>query len=111
VLDFKQLPSNLEIANFGGNGVVVSESRQSMLSEIDAMLRNSRGIIDSVDYHKRVVEACEAMQKELNPELQRESERDSRLSSLEGKIGGMESSLSKLAEMVSKALGHTSENK
>ena len=29
-MEFKQLPANLSIANFGQNGVVVSESREAM---------------------------------------------------------------------------------
>ena len=51
-IDFKQLPANLSIANFGANGVVVSESREAMNAEVESMLRISRGGIESVPYHE-----------------------------------------------------------
>lgn len=109
-VDFKQLPSNLEIANFGNNGIVVSESRNAMLCEVEAMLRNSKSILDSMDYHKSVIEVCELMQKELNPQLRLELEREDKISNLESKIGGMEDSISQLKDMLYKALGAVVKN-
>ena len=44
-MEFKQLPSNLSIANLGQN-VVVSENKDAMNAEVEAMLRNSRGILE-----------------------------------------------------------------
>lgn len=109
-MDFKQLPSNLEIANFGTNGIVVSESRNAMLLEVESMLRNSKNIIDSMDYHKNVVAVCESMQKELNPQLKLELEREDKITNLESKIGGMEDSIMQLKDMISKALNTVIKN-
>lgn len=38
-----------------------------MIQEVDAMLTNSKAIINSVEQHKVNVEACEEILKELNP--------------------------------------------
>ena len=99
IVEFKQLPSNMEIANFGSNSIIVSESRTAMLSEIESMIKNSQSVLDSIDYHKTVLSVCEEIQKELSPELKREKER-------EDKILSLEDSISQLKEMVSKALEH-----
>ena len=51
--EFKQLPSNAQIANSGT--LVVSESREAMLSEVEALLKMSRDVLASKDYHEKVV--------------------------------------------------------
>lgn len=104
VLEFKQLPSQLSIANFGTSNVVVSESRDAMLSEIEAMIRNSRSILDSVDYHQNIINSCEEIQRTLNPQLKKEKEQADKITTLETKLGGMEDSLSQMKEMLLKAL-------
>lgn len=105
VLDFRQLPSNLSIANFGGNGMVVSESREAMNGEIESMLRSSREIVESVDYHRGIITSCEDILRSLNPQLAKEKEQEDKIVSIESKIGGMESSISELKAMLSRALG------
>lgn len=104
VLDFKQLPSNLSIANFGGSGVVVSESREAMNGEVESMLRSSKEIVESVDYHRNVIAACEDILRSINPQLAKEKEQEDKIVSIESKIGGMESSISELKAMLSRAL-------
>lgn len=42
-IDFKQLPANLSIANFGANGVVVSESREAMNAEVESHAQDKPG--------------------------------------------------------------------
>ena len=56
-VDFKQLPANGQIAN--DRNLVVSDSKEAMSAEVDAMLRQSKAILESVDYHERVVKSCE----------------------------------------------------
>lgn len=97
ISEFKQLPSNLEIANFGSNNVVVSESRNAMLAEVESMIQKSQSVLESLDYHKNVLSSCEELKKELNPEWKKEKEREDKMISLE-------SSIVQLKEMVSKAL-------
>ncbi len=110
-VDFKQLPSSLSIANFGENGVVVSESKEAMSAEVEAMLRTSRQIIDSVDYHKRVIESCDKMLRELNPRFAKEKEQEEKIVSLENKMNGVENTLGDIKEMLSKAIGASTNSK
>ncbi len=41
-VNFEKLPSTAQIVTLGNEGVVVSDSREAMCAEIDAMLRHSR---------------------------------------------------------------------
>lgn len=105
VIDFKQLPSNLSIANFGQNGMVVSESKEAMSAEVEAMLRNSNSIIDSIPYHKKILTCCDDMLRQLNPQFAKEKEQEEKIGVLEQKMGGIENTLSQMMGMLSEAVG------
>lgn len=103
VVDFKQLPSTLSIANFNGN-MVLAETKELMNAEVEAMVRISNQALDSVDYHKNVIQCCDGILKELNPRYAKEKEREETIASMENRIGGIESNLNDMMAMLSKAL-------
>lgn len=89
-LSFKQVPSNAVIANFGQNNVIISESKEAILAEIDGLLQTSKQIIDSVDSHKKAIVAYENMLKDLNPSYAQMSEQDSAIKELKQQVNTME---------------------
>lgn len=93
-VDFKQLPANGQIAN--DKNLVVSDNKDAMSAEVDAMLRQSRAILESVDYHKRVVDSCEGMLQQLNPQIAKEKEQTEKINKLEGKVSGIEGKIDKM---------------
>ena len=107
---FEQLPSQLTIANFGSSGIVVSESREAILAEVESIHRNSLDIVKSRDYHEKVAEACGQIELELNPQLRKEREQEERIAVLEGKIGGLDGSIAELKDIVVKALNKSAKN-
>lgn len=93
-VDFKQLPANGQVAN--DKNLVVSDSKDAMSSEVDSMLRQSKAILESVDYHERVVKSCERMLLQLNPQIAKEKEQAEKINKLEGKVSGMEGKLDRM---------------
>lgn len=93
-VDFKQLPANGQIAN--DKNLVVSDNKDAMSAEVDAMLRQSKAILESVDYNKRVVESCEGMLQQLNPQIAKEKEQTEKINKLEGKVSGIEGKIDKM---------------
>lgn len=93
-VDFKQLPANGQIAN--DKNLVVSDNKEAMSAEVDAMLRQSKAILESVDYNKRVVESCEGMLQQLNPQIAKEKEQTEKINKLEGKVSGIEGKIDKM---------------
>lgn len=93
-VDFKQLPANGQIAN--DKNLVVSDNKDAMSAEVDAMLRQSKSILESVDYNKRVVESCEGMLQQLNPQIAKEKEQTEKINKLEGKVSGIEGKIDKM---------------
>jgi hypothetical protein len=93
-VDFKQLPANGQIAN--DKNLVVSDNKDAMSAEVDAMLRQSKAILESVDYNKRVVESCEGMLQQLNPQIAKDKEQPEKINKLEGKVSGIEGKIDKM---------------
>ena len=93
-VDFKQLPANGQIAN--DKSLVVSDNKEAMSAEVDAMLRQSKAILESVDYHERVVKSCEGMLQQLNPQIAKEKEQTEKINKLEGKVSGIEGKIDKM---------------
>lgn len=101
-MEFKKLPSSSSIADQGKGGVIVSDSKEVMNSEVESMLQSSQSILDRIDYHKKVVQNCNQILRVLNPRLAKEKERDEDISNLKNKIGGLEDKMDKILTILSK---------
>ncbi len=67
--NYQKVPASADIADFGFNGVVVSDSRDAMNAEVLNLKNKSIETINSVDFHKGVVEGCKRILESLNPEF------------------------------------------
>lgn len=67
--EFKQVPGNVSIANFGQDAFILADNKESLNSYIESMLQNSRNIVASVDKHKALISQYEEAYKELNPNI------------------------------------------
>ena len=91
---WSKLVTNGQIAN--DKNLVVSDNKEAMSAEVDAMLRQSKAILESVDYHERVVKSCEGMLLQLNPQIAKEKEQTEKINKLEGKVSGIEGKIDKM---------------
>lgn len=103
-MEFQKLPANGQIVNLGNNGVVVSDSREAMCAEVDSMIRQSKSILDSVDYHKAVVSACDEMLTKLNPQIAKEKQQEQDICNLKSDVSGMKGDLNDIKGMLSQVL-------
>lgn len=92
------IPSNLSI--HGSGDIVISESRDAMISEVDGMLQSSKSIVESVDYHKKMITACEEMLKQLNPAYAKEQERDGAIDNLKSEVETLRQEISKMTALL-----------
>ena len=100
--EFKNIPASLSIVNDGN--IVISETKEAMSTEVDSMLSISKQILESVDYHKDVIEKCEQILKDLNPQFAKDKLQEEKINSLESRIGGVENTLGDIKDMLSKVL-------
>lgn len=61
-ITLSKLPANLDIADQGPEGnVVITTSREAMNAEVDSLRQKSLGVINSIEYHKKIVQDCELL--------------------------------------------------
>ena len=66
--NFQKIPANSEIADFGKD-IVLATSKEAMNSEVLSMKQRSLDIINSIDQHKSIVQGCDQILEQLNPEI------------------------------------------
>ena len=93
--EFKGIP-NGAIANFGTDAFILAESKEALNSYINAMLQNSRSVLESVDKHKKLVMDYEEALQELNPSLKADKEKDKAIQDLQGQVSSLKESIQQL---------------
>jgi len=102
-IELKKIPATLSISDCGNNRVV-SESREAISTELSVMKANSQRVIDSMDQHKEIVRKCDELLQELNPQIKQEAERSKEIESLANRVGGLESSIGRIEQMLTRSL-------
>lgn len=101
-ITFNKLNSTSSTESYDSGKIVISETKEPIITEIDTMRRNSQSILDNVDKHQSIVEKCDVLLKELNPQYAKEAEREQRLGKLEETVGDMGTKLDKVLTLLSK---------
>lgn len=95
------IPSNLSIHGYGN--IVISESKEAMIGEVDGILQSSKSIIESIDFHKKMITSCENILKQLNPAYAKEQERDGVIDSLKSEVESLRKDIAKMSQLLSKS--------
>ncbi len=90
--EFKGVP-NGAIANFGTDAFVLAENKESLNSYINAMIQNSKSIIESVEKHRTLVSNYEEALTELNPSIKADKEKDKAIQSLQSQVAELKDML------------------
>lgn len=98
-IDLQKLPAENCIADFGESGMVVSTSKDAILTEITTLRNNSQRVIDSVEKHKENIECCNKLIEDLNPEIKKEQE-------LNKEIGNLKSEITQLKEVLAQFINN-----
>lgn len=109
---FPRIPLNTTIAEFPDKGVLISETREGVINEVNAIRSASQAAIDQVETHRRVIVACDQLLFDVNPQLRKEQEQaveianlKQQLSDMNGRFDSVTDQLATLTGMLSKSLG------
>lgn len=106
---FSRIPLNSTIAEFPDKGVIISETRDGIINEVNVIRSASQTAIDQVEAHKRVVASCEQLLFDLNPQLKKDQEQAQEIANLKQQLAGMSDQIAALTGMLSKSLGKKKE--
>ena len=95
--EFKKIPANLSIVS-PSKGIIISDNVEDMTKEVEVTINNSQQIIDSIDYHKSILDAKDNLLSVLNPRFAREKEQESKLIALENKVDNILNMLSNVIQ-------------
>lgn len=104
LMEFRNIPANISIANDDETNYIISENMEDMANATESLVNESKHVLDTVPYHKKMVEEGENILVKLNPKIAKEKERDNRIDFLETKVTGIADSLSNITVMMNKLL-------
>lgn len=104
-LNLKQLLANADISDYGyGNNIFISCTKEAVANEVSIMRKNSVDVLNSVEHHQKMVEVCDKMLSELNPEAAEKQKQEQEISTLKGQMQEMSQNMSALMAMNKKLM-------
>lgn len=97
-VNLQNLPATLDVADQGtlNGSLFISTSREAMNTEVNSMRQKSLDIINSVDYHKKVIKDCEILLQRLNPEFAEQKQQKQEIDTLKSQMSEMMSNMREL---------------
>ena len=104
IVNYNGIPAHLDIADTFSNGenIAVAVSREAMNAEIFSYKQRSIDIINSVEQHKAIVQNCDTILNDLNPEYAEKQQQQAELSQLKTQVANMAESMQKLIEQLNR---------
>ena len=87
--EYKEIPVNNAIADFGPNTFVLSDSKDSLTNYLKAKLQESENIVNSRSVHEALIPQYKQALGELNPEIAN----DNAVKELKGQVETMQNQL------------------
>lgn len=101
-VEYNNVPSASTVVSYNSGKLIIAESKQSILSEVESTLHNANHVIEHIeDYRKQVVQ-CEEALKELNPQYAKDKARDEEIVGLKNEVCSIKEDISKILEAVTK---------
>lgn len=99
-VNYTGLPAQQEIADSYSNNecIVISDNKEAMNAEILNFKQKSVDIINSVDKHTSIIEQCESILKELNPEFAEKEKQKLEIDNLKSQMTIMAQNMQELME-------------
>jgi hypothetical protein len=110
-VEFRKLPSGLDIATDPNNGLVVSTTKEAMANEVGTWVNNSEVELAKRPYHEKVVKVGQEFKKMLDPDFAKQALQAEKINNLESKMGKIEDSLSEIHSLLAKSLTTNKERK
>lgn len=93
--EFKRVPGNSSIANFGSDAFLLADSKETINAYINSMLQNSRNIVSSVPKHETLISEYSEAYSFFNPEFANKID-DKTTAELRGEIKDIKSQIGEI---------------
>ena len=100
--EFKRVPSNTSIANFGADAFILADSADAVNQYLSSALQNSRNIVNSVERHKQLITDYEEILQNLNPAYRIDKEKDKAIQSLQSQVDELQKGMQQMLAIMTK---------
>lgn len=101
---FPKVSAHADVEEYENNGVktpyVLATSKEAINAEVNALRQHADSIINSVDYNRQVVAACDEMLKRLNPEYAAKQQQDAEIAELRSQLTTQQSQMAELISLL-----------
>lgn len=101
VIDYPEAPRNGSVMTYNNGATIVCENKQSLITEIENTLQQTKQILADRSKYEQIVTDCENILKDVNPVFAKDKERDDRINNLDTKVTSMEGKLDKILNVLS----------
>lgn len=101
-INLNSIPANLDIADSYSNGesIVISDSREAMNSEIISLKQKSVDLLNSMDYHKSLIQSYDKLLSDFNPEMAEKQAQQQEIAGLRNQIDELSKSMALLVKQL-----------
>lgn len=86
-LTLQKLPANMDIADQGVNGnMVIATTKEAINNEVRAFRQKSLDILNSTEYHKKIVSDCDNLLQKFNPEFAEQKQQKEDIDTLKNQM-------------------------
>jgi len=101
--EFKQVPSNNAIADFGPDSIILADNSDSLFNYVNSLLLTSENIVNSADKHKELIPQYKKVLSELKPG----TANDEVVTQLKEEVGSLKSQLAEAISLLKERTSKT----
>lgn len=109
--EFNKLPGEQSVFGYQNYNTIISDSREGIVKEVENIRDQSAKILDEVDNHKRLLQQCNVILTELNPQLKKEAEQAEEISRLKTGMAELQDGMSDIKAMLAQVLNSSQKTK
>ena len=101
-ITLQKIPANMDVADQGttNGSLFISTTKEAMNNEISSLKQKSQDIINSIDYHKKVIQDCDILLQRLNPEFAEQKQQKQEIDTLKNQVSDMMNTMKELMEQM-----------
>lgn len=101
---FPRVPAHADVDEYKNNGVptpyVLATTKEGMNAEVNGLRNQAVSVINSVDYNKQVIAACDDMLKKLNPEYAEKQRQEQEIADLKSQMAMQQTQMAELIKLL-----------
>lgn len=100
VKDYPEVPANQTVMSYNNGQIVISETKENILNEVQSVHQNSKQILANREYYEKLIKDSESIMSEINPQFKQDKERDDRINALDDKVSSVTNKLDEILKIL-----------